>query len=56
MNKGKLVAGFDAGGQYDPAHTKKHLGPFSTVGHRGDLPVLVVDDRADETPLLPRRV
>ena len=28
---------------YDPRHTKKHLGPLSTVGHRGDLPALVVD-------------
>ena len=26
MNQGKLAAGFAAGGHYDPAHTKKHLG------------------------------
>jgi Cu-Zn family superoxide dismutase len=37
------------GGHYDPAHTKKHLGPLSTAGHRGDLPVLVVDSRGDAT-------
>jgi Cu-Zn family superoxide dismutase len=43
MNQGKAVAGFAAGGHYDPGHTKKHLGPFSTAGHRGDLPVLIVD-------------
>ena len=49
MNQGKAAAGFAAGGHYDPAHTKKHLGPFSTAGHRGDLPVLVVDDRGDAT-------
>ncbi len=49
MNQGKLAAGFAAGGHYDPAHTKKHLGPLSTAGHRGDLPVLVVD-RGDATP------
>jgi Cu-Zn family superoxide dismutase len=49
MNEGKAAAGFAAGGHYDPAHTKKHLGPLSTVGHRGDLPVLVVDDRGDAT-------
>ena len=49
MNQGKPAAGFAAGGHYDPAHTKKHLGPFSTAGHRGDLPVLVVDSRGDAT-------
>jgi len=47
MNQGKPAAGFAAGGHYDPGHTKKHLGPLSTAGHRGDLPVLVVDDRGD---------
>ena len=47
MNQGKPAAGFAAGGHYDPGHTKKHLGPFSTAGHRGDLPVLVVDSRGD---------
>ena len=26
MNQGKPAAGFVAGGHYDPAHTKKHLG------------------------------
>jgi Cu-Zn family superoxide dismutase len=45
MNQGKLAAGFAAGGHYDPGRTKKHLGPLSTAGHRGDLPVLVVDSR-----------
>jgi superoxide dismutase, Cu-Zn family len=49
MNQGKLAAGFAAGGHYDPAHTKKHLGPLSTAGHRGDLPVLIVDNRGDAT-------
>jgi Cu-Zn family superoxide dismutase len=44
MNQGKPAAGFAAGGHYDPAQTKKHLGPLSTAGHRGDLLVLVVDD------------
>ena len=43
INEGKSAAGFAAGGHYDPGHTKKHLGPFSTAGHRGDLPLLVVD-------------
>ena len=49
MNQGKPAAGFAAGGHYDPAHTKKHLGPLSTAGHRGDLPMLVVDSRGDAT-------
>jgi len=49
MNQGNPAAGFAAGGHYDPAHTKKHLGPLSTAGHRGDLPVLVVDSRGDAT-------
>ena len=49
MNQGKPAAGFAAGGHYDPAHTKKHMGPLSTAGHHGDLPVLVVDGRGDAT-------
>jgi superoxide dismutase, Cu-Zn family len=49
MNQGKPAAGFAAGGHYDPAHTKKHLGPLSTAGHRGDLPVLAVDGSGDAT-------
>jgi superoxide dismutase, Cu-Zn family len=49
MNQGKPAAGFAAGGHYDPAHTKKHLGPLSTAGHRGDLPVLDVDAQGNAT-------
>jgi superoxide dismutase, Cu-Zn family len=49
MNQGKPAAGFAAGGHYDPAHAKKHLGPLSTAGHRGDLPVLVVGSRGHAT-------
>ncbi len=49
MKEGKVAAGFAAGGHYDPDHTKKHLGPLSTAGHRGDLPVLVVDSKGDAT-------
>jgi superoxide dismutase, Cu-Zn family len=47
VNEGKPAAGFAAGGHYDPAHTKKHLGPVSTGGHRGDLPILMVDNKGD---------
>jgi Cu-Zn family superoxide dismutase len=49
MNEGKQAAGFAAGGHYDPAHTKKHLGPNSDAGHRGDLPVLTVDSSGNAT-------
>jgi superoxide dismutase, Cu-Zn family len=40
---GQPAAGFAAGGHFDPANTGKHLGPLGE-GHKGDLPVLVVDD------------
>lgn len=49
MNQDKTAAGFAAGGHYDPDKTKKHLGPVNPGGHRGDLPVLVVDDKGDAT-------
>ena len=49
MNQGKPAAGFAAGGHYDPDNTKKHLGPLNPGGHRGDLPVLVVDDKGTAT-------
>jgi len=39
---GKKVAGTAAGGHYDPQHTSKHLGPYHSGGHAGDLPELVV--------------
>jgi Cu-Zn family superoxide dismutase len=48
-SEGKPAAGFAAGGHYDPGHTKKHLGPMSTEGHRGDLPVLMVDKSGNAT-------
>jgi superoxide dismutase, Cu-Zn family len=49
LNQRKSAAGFAAGGHYDPGHTRTHLGPFNTAGHRGDLPVLTVDSRGDAT-------
>jgi len=47
INQGKSAAGFAAGGHYDPAHTRKHLGPLNSGGHLGDLPVLLVNDHGD---------
>ena len=40
---GNKVAGLAAGGHFDPEKTGKHLGPMSTEGHKGDMPVLNVD-------------
>jgi superoxide dismutase, Cu-Zn family len=40
---GTKVPGLAAGGHFDPMKTGKHLGPESTEGHKGDLPVLAVD-------------
>lgn len=39
---GKMTPAQAAGGHYDPDNTGKHLGPDGG-GHKGDLPVLVVD-------------
>lgn len=35
--------GMSAGGHLDPEHSDKHLGPFDSNGHLGDLPALYVD-------------
>ncbi len=48
MKDGKMQAGMAAGGHYDPNATGKHAGPFAN-GHRGDLPVLVVDANGNAT-------
>src|SRR3990167_1436626 len=34
-----------AGDHYDPNHTGKHLGPYTSEGHLGDLPALYVDQK-----------
>ncbi len=47
---GKLVAGLEAGGHWDPKNTGKHLGPYDDNGHLGDLPTLFVDSDGT-TPL-----
>ena len=46
---GTKAAGLAAGGHYDPMKTGKHLGPESTEGHKGDLPVLAVDGNGKAT-------
>ena len=45
---GQSVAGLAAGGHFDPAQSGKHLGPDGE-GHKGDLPVLSVDDKGEAT-------
>lgn len=37
--------GLAAGGHFDPAHTGKHLGPYNSSGHLGDMPPLFVDKK-----------
>lgn len=39
---GQPMAGYAAGGHYDPDNTGSHKGPQSVGGHKGDLPLLVV--------------
>lgn len=53
---GKAVAGLAAGGHFDPAATGKHLGPYESKGHLGDLPALAVnaEGKAEHPVLAPR--
>jgi Cu-Zn family superoxide dismutase len=37
--------GLAAGGHYDPMHTEKHLGPYNSDGHLGDMPALYVNKK-----------
>ena len=48
---GKPVAGLAAGGHFDPGKTGRHLGPDGD-GHKGDLPVLVADDKGEAKAVL----
>lgn len=45
-----------AGGHYDPKNTKKHLGPYHSLGHLGDFPALMVNKKgvANQTIYAPR--
>ena len=45
---GQPAAGMAAGDHYDPANTGKHRGPLGD-GHKGDLPVLTVDESGKAT-------
>ncbi len=52
---GTVTAGLGAGGHFDPDHSASHQGPTGN-GHRGDLPVLVVnsDGEAVQAVIAPR--
>lgn len=46
-----------AGGHWDPQGDDKHLGPYNDKGHKGDLPVLIVDSDGTATkPVLAPRL
>ena len=51
MKDGKMAAGVAAGGHFDPAATGKHAGPFGD-GHKGDLPLLDVDQDGNATGMV----
>ena len=40
---GKPVPGAAAGGHWDPENTSQHMGPYSDLGHKGDLPAIYVN-------------
>jgi len=45
--------GRDAGEHFDPDGTERHMGPYSSEGHKGDLPILYVDqDGMANVPVL----
>ena len=51
MKDGKMQAGMAAGSHYDPAATGRHAGPMGD-GHKGDLPVLEVDQDGNATGMV----
>lgn len=54
---GKMVAALAAGGHFDPANTGKHLGPYDSNGHLGDIPpVYVAEDGTATYPVLAPRI
>lgn len=56
INPSCADGGKAAGGHWDPENTNKHLGPYSDDGHKGDLPVLIVnpDGSATKPVVAPR--
>ena len=53
LKDGTMVPGLAAGGHYDPQNKGSHRGPYSNMGHLGDLPILLVDAKGNSTmPLI----
>lgn len=53
---GVTVAALAAGGHFDPDNTGRHAGPNGD-GHKGDLPVLTVDEKGfARSPVVARRL
>lgn len=56
LKGGNKVPGLAAGGHYDPADTRGHMGPYEN-GHLGDMPALYVDAEGKAThPILAPRI
>lgn len=49
LKDGKMTLGAAAGDHFDPNKTNSHKGPYSTMGHLGDLPILLVDETGRST-------
>jgi Cu-Zn family superoxide dismutase len=57
VNPSCADAGMAAGGHLDPQKTGVHAGPYSDMGHLGDLPALYVNSDGDATlPVLAPRL
>ena len=54
--QGKMAAGLEAGGHYDPIKTGLHRGPHNKAGHLGDLPLLIASPsgRSAQVLIAPR--
>lgn len=49
LKDGKMTPGIAAGDHFDPNQTHSHKGPYSTIGHLGDLPILLVDNKGNSS-------
>lgn len=47
LQDGKMLPAGAAGSHYDPSSTHSHRGPYSKMGHLGDLPILLVDEQGN---------
>lgn len=47
LQDGKMSPAGAAGAHYDPSNMHSHRGPYSKMGHVGDLPILLVDEQGN---------